>query len=106
MPPLMMWTVASPLGGVTPIIPITRTGMLSSVVYRRRFAGCYPDSHIKGKRREPVMSDPKPLTFHVPAPAVRPGGTPDFSDVRISRAGEVRRPGGGAAPADLPDLAS
>ena len=32
MPPLMMWTVASPLGGATPIMPITRTGMLTSVV--------------------------------------------------------------------------
>src|SRR6266851_230397 len=32
MPPLMMWTVASPPGGATPIMPITRTGMLTSVV--------------------------------------------------------------------------
>ena len=31
MPPLMMWTVASPPGGATPIMPITRTGMLTSV---------------------------------------------------------------------------
>ena len=38
------------------------------------------------------MTDPKPLSFHVPAPAVRPGGTPDFSDVPFSRAGDVRRP--------------
>jgi 2-oxoisovalerate dehydrogenase E1 component alpha subunit len=51
------------------------------------------------------MSDRKPLSFHVPAPAVRPGGTPDFSDVRISRAGEVRRPPVDAAPADIRDLA-
>ncbi len=33
------------------------------------------------------MSDAKPLSFHVPAPAVRPGGTPDFSDGKLSRAG-------------------
>jgi len=39
--------------------------------------------------KEPVMSEPKSLSFHVPAPAVRPGGTPDFSDVKISRAGEA-----------------
>ncbi|MDP1750039.1 MAG: 3-methyl-2-oxobutanoate dehydrogenase (2-methylpropanoyl-transferring) subunit alpha [Reyranella sp.] len=51
------------------------------------------------------MSDPKPLSFHVPAPAVRPGGTPDFSDVPISRAGEVRRPEVDAAPEDIRDLA-
>jgi 2-oxoisovalerate dehydrogenase E1 component alpha subunit len=51
------------------------------------------------------MSDPGPLSFQVPAPAVRPGGTPDFSDVRISRAGEVRRPEVDAAPEDIRDLA-
>jgi 2-oxoisovalerate dehydrogenase E1 component alpha subunit len=51
------------------------------------------------------MSDRKPLSFHVPAPAVRPGGTPDFSDVRISLAGEVRRPEVDVAPEDIRDLA-
>jgi 2-oxoisovalerate dehydrogenase E1 component alpha subunit len=51
------------------------------------------------------MSEPGPLSFHVPAPAVRPGGTPDFSDVKISRAGEVRRPDVDVAPADIRDLA-
>lgn len=51
------------------------------------------------------MSEPGPLSFHVPAPAVRPGGTPDFSDVKISRAGEVRRPAVDVAPADIRDLA-
>jgi len=51
------------------------------------------------------MSDPRPLSFHVPAPAVRPGGTPDFSDVPISRAGEVRRPEVDTAPEDIRDLA-
>src|SRR5262245_32613722 len=106
MPPLMMWTVASPLGGATPIMPITRTGMLSSVVYRRRFAQCYLETHIKGKRRwEPDMSDSKPLSFHVPAPAVRPGGTPDFSDVKISRAGQVDRPPVDVAPEKIRDHA-
>ncbi|MDP2332961.1 MAG: 3-methyl-2-oxobutanoate dehydrogenase (2-methylpropanoyl-transferring) subunit alpha [Reyranella sp.] len=51
------------------------------------------------------MTDPKPLSFHVPAPAVRPGGIPDFSDVPIARAGEVRRPEVDAAPEDIRDLA-
>src|SRR5258708_10312160 len=51
------------------------------------------------------MPDAKPLSFHVPAPAVRPGGTPDFSDVQISRAGEVRRPEIDADPESIRDLA-
>jgi len=51
------------------------------------------------------MSEPGPLSFHVPAPAVRPGGTPDFSDVKISRAGEVRRPDVDVAPEEIRDLA-
>ena len=50
-------------------------------------------------------SEPGPLSFHVPEPAVRPGGTPDFSDVEISRAGEVRRPEIDVAPAEIRDLA-
>ena len=51
------------------------------------------------------MSDPGRLSFHVPAPAVRPGGTPDFSDVKISQAGEVRRPEVDVPPEDIRDLA-
>ena len=51
------------------------------------------------------MSDAGRLSFHVPAPAVRPGGTPDFSDVKISPAGEVRRPEIDVAAEDIRDLA-
>ena len=51
------------------------------------------------------VPEPGPLSFHVPAPAVRPGGTPDFSDVKISRAGEVRRPEVVVAPEEIRDLA-
>src|SRR5215204_840790 len=51
------------------------------------------------------MAEPKVLSFHVPAPAVRPGGTPDFSDVTISRAGEVERPPVDVAPENIRDLA-
>src|SRR5262245_59775410 len=51
------------------------------------------------------MSATKPLSFHVPAPAVRPGDKPDFGDVNISRAGEVRRPEVDVAPEDIRDLA-
>ncbi len=51
------------------------------------------------------MPDRQPLTFHVPEPAVRPGGTPDFSGVAISAAGSVRRPPIDAKPEDIRDLA-
>jgi 2-oxoisovalerate dehydrogenase E1 component alpha subunit len=51
------------------------------------------------------MPDFGPLSFQVPEPAVRPGGTPDFSDVPVSRAGEVRRPEVDCAPEDIRDLA-
>jgi 2-oxoisovalerate dehydrogenase E1 component alpha subunit len=51
------------------------------------------------------MSEPKPLSFHVPAPAVRPGGTPDFRDVKIPPAGSVDRPPVDVAPEDIRDLA-
>src|SRR5690349_3913672 len=55
--------------------------------------------------REYSMSDPGRLSFHVPAPAVRPGGTPDFSEVKIAPAGEVRRPEVDVAAEDIRDLA-
>ncbi|HJQ61009.1 MAG TPA: 3-methyl-2-oxobutanoate dehydrogenase (2-methylpropanoyl-transferring) subunit alpha [Vineibacter sp.] len=51
------------------------------------------------------MSDRQPLSFHVPEPAVRPGGTPDFSDVHIPQAGSVRRPEVDAKAEDMRDLA-
>jgi 2-oxoisovalerate dehydrogenase E1 component alpha subunit len=51
------------------------------------------------------MSDAGRLSFHVPAPAVRPGGTPDFSDVKIPPAGEVRRPDVDVPAEDIRDLA-
>jgi len=38
------------------------------------------------------VADYGPLTLHVPEPEVRPGGVPDFSNVRIPRAGSVARP--------------
>lgn len=46
-----------------------------------------------------------PLSLHVPEPAVRPGDTPDFSTVRIARAGEVPRPPVEVPPDDIRDLA-
>lgn len=41
----------------------------------------------------------------VPEPAIRKGDTPDFSHVKIPRAGEVRRPEPDAKPEDMRDLA-
>src|ERR1700744_3942694 len=46
-----------------------------------------------------------PLKLHVPEPAVRPGGNPDFSSVRIPRAGSVARPSVDADPEAIRDLA-
>jgi 2-oxoisovalerate dehydrogenase E1 component alpha subunit len=51
------------------------------------------------------MSDDAPLTLHVPEPAVRPGGVPDFSSVRIPKAGSVARPPIDADPETMRDLA-
>ena len=51
------------------------------------------------------MTDYAPLTLHVPEPAVRPGGTPDFSSVRVPRAGSVGRPEVNADPESIRDLA-
>jgi len=55
-----------------------------------------------------VTSDrvlPAPLRLHVPEPEVRPGGTPDFSSVKIAPAGSVRRPEVDTNPEDIRDLA-
>jgi len=51
------------------------------------------------------MSEETALSLHVPEPAVRPGDTPDFSNVRIARAGEVARPPVDVAPDDIRDFA-
>ena len=51
------------------------------------------------------MNDYAPLALHVPEPAVRPGDTPDFSNVRIPEAGSVARPEVDADPEAIRDLA-
>lgn len=51
------------------------------------------------------MTDYAPLTLHVPEPAVRPGGKPDFSSVRIPRAGSIARPAVDVDPESIRDLA-
>ena len=50
----------------------------------------------------PEETDPR---LHVPAPAIRPGDTPDFSHVTIPAAGAVRRPEPDANPEEMRDLA-
>ena len=51
------------------------------------------------------MSSHEPLRLHVPEPTGRPGCETDFSYLRLSPAGEVRRPPLNVAPADTADLA-
>ena len=51
------------------------------------------------------MTEYGPLKLHVPEPGVRPGGTPDFSSVRIPQAGSVARPEVDADPESIRDLA-
>lgn len=45
------------------------------------------------------------LSLYVPDPGVRPGDTPDFSDVDIPKAGETRRPDTDVDPKEIRDLA-
>ena len=51
------------------------------------------------------MVDSAPLSLHVPEPEVRPGGTPDFSNVPIPKAGSVPRPAIDVDPREIRDLA-
>ncbi|MBR0906486.1 3-methyl-2-oxobutanoate dehydrogenase (2-methylpropanoyl-transferring) subunit alpha [Bradyrhizobium liaoningense] len=51
------------------------------------------------------MNSLTPLRFHVPEPASRPGGKPDFSGVAIPKAGSTRRPPVDVAPEEIRDLA-
>jgi 2-oxoisovalerate dehydrogenase E1 component alpha subunit len=51
------------------------------------------------------MTNYAPLALHVPEPAVRPGGIPDVTNVRISTAGSVARPDVDADPESIRDLA-
>ena len=51
------------------------------------------------------MSSKRPLSLYVPEPQVRPGETPDFSDMVVPRAGDVRRPKINAKPESIRDLA-
>ena len=50
-------------------------------------------------------SQPQPLRLHVPEPTGRPGKHTDFSYLRLSKAGEVRRPPIDVAPTATGDLA-
>lgn len=47
----------------------------------------------------------RPLSLHVPEPRVRPGGTPDFSNVEISEPGAVGRPSVDVDANEIRDLA-
>jgi 2-oxoisovalerate dehydrogenase E1 component alpha subunit len=51
------------------------------------------------------MSQNEPLRLHVPEPTARPGQATDFSYLRLSPAGEVRRPPVNVLPIDTKDIA-
>ncbi|MEC7760614.1 MAG: thiamine pyrophosphate-dependent enzyme [Pseudomonadota bacterium] len=51
------------------------------------------------------MPEERTPRLHVPAPAIRPGGAPDFSHVAIPAAGEVDRPAPDTPPEEMRDLA-
>src|SRR5271165_2834580 len=51
------------------------------------------------------MNNRKPLSLHIPAPSQRPGDKPDFSAMRISDAGVVRRPDSAVGAKEISDLA-
>ncbi len=51
------------------------------------------------------MTESTHLSLHVPEPAVRPGDQPDFSNVKIPKAGSVPRPEIDAAPESMRELA-
>ncbi len=51
------------------------------------------------------MAQDGKLSLHVPEPEVRPGGTPDFSHVKIPQAGSVDRPPVDVDPRDIRDMA-
>ena len=38
------------------------------------------------------MKNRAPLSLHIPEPKHRPGDLPDFSHIKVPKAGEVRRP--------------
>ena len=52
-----------------------------------------------------IVNDRSALSFHVPQPASRPGGQPDFSNVVIPEAGSVRRPAIDIPADEIRDLA-
>jgi 2-oxoisovalerate dehydrogenase E1 component alpha subunit len=51
------------------------------------------------------LTERTPLSLHIPQPRFRPGEKPDFSDLKTSAPGEVRRPPIDTAAADMRDLA-
>ena len=60
---------------------------------------------IRGRSQAARVTDYAPLTLHVGEPAVRPGDAPEFSNIRVPRAGEVMRPEIGVDAEPIRDLA-
>lgn len=58
-----------------------------------------------GREAGSRMDEFSRLSLHVPEPAVRPGDQPDFSNVKIPKAGSVPRPEVDVDPEEIRDLA-
>jgi 2-oxoisovalerate dehydrogenase E1 component alpha subunit len=58
-----------------------------------------------GREAGTRMDEFSRLSLHVPEPAVRPGDLPDFSNVKIPKAGSVPRPDVDVDPEEIRDLA-
>ena len=63
----------------------------------------HPHQHPHPHR--PGVRGGGPLSIHIPEPTVRPGDTPDFSGVKIPRAGAAPRPAIDTPAAEMRDMA-
>jgi 2-oxoisovalerate dehydrogenase E1 component alpha subunit len=51
------------------------------------------------------MKNRAPLSLHIPEPRHRPGDLPDFSHIKVGKAGDVRRPDINVVAKDTTDIA-
>jgi 2-oxoisovalerate dehydrogenase E1 component alpha subunit len=77
----------------------------SNSLHRRAMNSSLSPEHRRPADESERSREYAPLSLHVPEPAVRPGGAPDFSNVRIPQAGSVARPEIDADPETIRDLA-
>ena len=53
----------------------------------------------------PVLPNKPQLKLHIPEPKHRPGDKPDFSHIKVPKAGEIRKPDINVAAKDTLDIA-